>query len=403
MEIRELLIEAGKQLRHDFEELKRSNPHYGERGAEAEEIVRSFLNDHLPKRFAAGSGIVIDEVNEISRQSDVLVYDALNSFVYRKGSRVLILPSDNVAAVFEVKSRLDKAQLKDAAEKIASVKRLKKTPITALDQPVISHPLTMTRTLGVVFAFESSTSLETLAENLAEVNGELNALHWIDLVVVLDKGVIGYAIQMPFSSEFQGDLGGACVEDFPIPPYYVHLYSEDCGELTLNRLFMKLMAHLTIYRKRSALSQDAVIGQKTKQVTTIRAYQYDLEGRLRDTDEYHMVGNFHGPTIRFNLFRKTDNLFLGQIGWIPWQDGAVVSYSGMLPPPVIFQHFGAMSGRGPLVISPGDPQNSIWLSSVLRLGTEEFETIVRRFNGEIEARREDEPGGSLDFIPDVVE
>lgn len=45
----------------------------------------------------------------------MIIYDALNSPVYRSGTKLQILPRDNVAAVIEVKSKLNKDQLTDAA------------------------------------------------------------------------------------------------------------------------------------------------------------------------------------------------------------------------------------------------------------------------------------------------
>ena len=168
--VSDLFSQAGDHLRAEFENVKNSNPHYAESGAEVEIILKDFLNEHIPKRFAADSGLVIDVEDNISLQTDVIIYDAINSPVYRKGERVLILPNDNVAAVIEVKSRLNKRELEDAAKKISSVKKLKTTPITGVDQPVTFSPLVNTKTMGVVFAYESSTSLETLANNLKEIN-----------------------------------------------------------------------------------------------------------------------------------------------------------------------------------------------------------------------------------------
>ena len=209
MNIQELISQAGKHLRSEFELIKASNPHFAERGAEAEIILKDFLNSHLPKRFAADTGIVIDEDNNISSQTDVIIYDALNSPIYRKGERILILPNDNVASVIEVKSMLSKAEIEDASKKIASVKKLKKTPVTSADQPVTFSSLITTKTLGVVFAYDSVTSLVTLAENLREINQSMPSDHWVDIVVVLDKGVIGYTMQLPFSSNFPGWFAGS--------------------------------------------------------------------------------------------------------------------------------------------------------------------------------------------------
>ena len=65
-------------------------------------------------------------------------------------------------------------------------------------------PLITTRPLGAVFAYEATTSLDALAENLREINAAYSSDHWIDLVVVLDKGVIGYSVQMMFSPTLRG-------------------------------------------------------------------------------------------------------------------------------------------------------------------------------------------------------
>ena len=52
MNIKELISQAGKLLRKEFEYIKNTNPHYGERGAETEKILRDFLNQHLPNTTA---------------------------------------------------------------------------------------------------------------------------------------------------------------------------------------------------------------------------------------------------------------------------------------------------------------------------------------------------------------
>ena len=104
--------------------------HAGEKGAEVEDILKQFLNEHLPQRFRAGSGIVLDTENSPSRQQDVIVYDALSSPLYRYAPKTQIIPMDAVVSVIEVKSSLTKAELEDASQKIASCKRLKKRAMT---------------------------------------------------------------------------------------------------------------------------------------------------------------------------------------------------------------------------------------------------------------------------------
>jgi hypothetical protein len=100
--VSELIQNAAEQLRADCDNIRRTNPHYGEQGEEVEEIVKKFLNDYMPKRFRAGSGFVLDAENQMSRQCDVIVYDQLLSPIYRPSDRTQILPNHHVASVIEV-------------------------------------------------------------------------------------------------------------------------------------------------------------------------------------------------------------------------------------------------------------------------------------------------------------
>ena len=377
--IQDLIREAARHLRAEFEEIKNTNPHFAERGAEADSILRKFLNDHLPKRFAADTGLVVDEDGGVSSQCDVVIYDAIDSPIYRRGQRVLILPSDNVAVTIEVKSNLNKAELEDAAKKIASVKALKRSPLSSVDQPVTHSPFVMTRTLGVVFAYEAMTSLDTLAENLATINESYSSDHWIDLVVVLDKGVVGYGVQMVFTPDLAGWHGGPATDNFMVPPFYVHLIREELGDLTLNRFFVSLTGHLTFYRRRSAVRFDSLLGQEPMQAMTFRGYQYNLNRQLVAADAYHHQKPFKAKT-RFNIKNTKQGRLVGQIGWIPWQDGAVITYSGEIPAPIVLGAY-CDAAKAKTMLVPV-PDSSRTLSSVLALSEERFVDIAKSMSGD---------------------
>lgn len=380
--LRNLISQAGRHLRSEFEEIKLGNPHYAERGAETEIILRDFLNTHLPKRYLAEMGIVIDSEDKISKQMDIIIYDALNSPVYRKGPRVSIIQSDNVASIIEVKSKLNKDELVDAAEKIASVKSLKKSPLTNVDQPVTMSDLIVTQTLGVVFAYDSSTSLETLAKNLQEVNSKYPSNHWIDIVVVLDKGIIGYTLQKLFEENFAGWFSQAIPDDFVIPPFFIHLVTEELGELTLNKFFFQLVTHLTFFRKKSTVSFERLMGRQSTECRTVCAYQFNLKRKLVDVEEFHQAGKFNGPKLRYNLFAKNDKKFNGQIGWIPWQDGAVISYSGRINPMIIFGSYFKNINQKLLFIRVYEDAD-FWISPVIPISQDKFVSITETLSNDI--------------------
>lgn len=373
--IKELLSSAGKKLKADFEYLKETNPHYAERGTEAQEILIKFLNIHLPKRYAASSGIIIDNQNNVSPQVDVIVYDSVNSPIYRKDERVMILPSDNVAAAIEVKSNLSKKELADAAEKIKRTKNLNKTPITNVDQDVTKGGLTITQSLGVVFAFNSSTSLETLTENIAEINKNIEAYCWIDLVVVLDKGIISYAVKQPLNPSISGSFGGIpCPNPIPIP-YYLTLGKLELGENTINEFLARILSHLTFFRKRSSIDLSVVMGGATREMMVINSYQFNSKGEVSLADEDHMPGKFHFESNIY-FYKKEDNSYLGSMGLVKWKDGSVIFYSGHIMPFVVISPFYKTCEVKEGQIFPTGGNANDWASMVLPIQVDLFEKVV---------------------------
>lgn len=379
---REILQAAAEQLRQDFEEIRKCNPHAGEGGAEAELILAQFLRERIPKRFDVQSGVVLGTNGAVSKQTDLIVYDALNSPVYRKGSRIHILPRDNVAAVIEVKSKLNKKELADAAVKIASVKAMRPSPISELDQPATSNRMIMANTLGVVFAYESYTSMDALAENLREINEQYDSKEWIDLVVVLGKGILSYAVQIPFGRNFQGWFGGPTDDEFLVSAIYVHLTKNEDKSLVLNHFYLKLISHLAFFRNRTTLDFDGLLGREEKQIMTIQGYQYDLKRKLVPVEKSHESANFQNPKIRFNLYSKRDRNFLGQVCYLPWQDGAVITCSVTFSHQVVFQHYFTVLKQKAKFMRSGGNYN-MWLSSVVSVTENEFILASTSINPEI--------------------
>jgi len=194
----EIFAKAAKKLREDFGELS-TVPHNALKGHEAEKKVRTFLAGHPPKRFGVSSGFIIDHDNSPSKQLDVIIYDAYNCPVYRVSDDAAIFPSDNVAAVVQVKARLDKARLSEAFENIASVKSLAKSEMPDLQGRI--------QTVGCVFAFKSSLTMAKLASHHVEEVRSKGLGHHIDLILVLDRGIITLAMKPP------GDDWGAVILD----------------------------------------------------------------------------------------------------------------------------------------------------------------------------------------------
>jgi hypothetical protein len=100
-------------------------PHAGEFGRAREEIVREFLRQQLPKRFGVGTGFVIDVHGNVSKQTDVIVYDSQACPVFSSAGGAQLFPCEGVVCVGQIKSNVkSKAEYHDALMNLQSVKIL---------------------------------------------------------------------------------------------------------------------------------------------------------------------------------------------------------------------------------------------------------------------------------------
>lgn len=277
-----IFAQAAHKLRQDFEELS-IIPHRGLKGNEAEKLVRKFLAEHLPKRFDVGSGFIIDYFNNVSKQTDVIVYDALNCPVYRASEDASIFPSDNVAAVIEVKSKLDKEQLTLSVENILATKKLAKT------QPPENTFFT-SQTIGCLFAFESSISLDKIVEHYSNLIKKYSIGHHIDIIHVLDKGIItiwsrpqGFSVWGMYLHE---GINRKLTEGL-----HLALAVQELGEDSLDAFLRYLLTHLTFFRGVvdhpgfDWSSNSSFEGTKLTHLATI-CYETDPELRKQKMEKY---------------------------------------------------------------------------------------------------------------------
>lgn len=85
--------------------IKKHNPTIG---ILTEEILRSFLRTYLPKSVSVEQGFILSENGEISKQCDILIYDSNTYAPFYRLNDIVIIPSDSVIAVIEVKTTLTK-------------------------------------------------------------------------------------------------------------------------------------------------------------------------------------------------------------------------------------------------------------------------------------------------------
>jgi hypothetical protein len=223
-------------------------PHAATRGALYEQLIRDFLSEYLPQQFYVGTGQVVGstlslnpegEITSVSRQTDVVIFDALHHPILLP--KYELFPIEGTLATIEVKSKLGKSELvgdeksAGALKNIASVKSLGSW---ARDQSVISdfiepsllnkqqapdckglfkglgiipmsqeekaqqeseelqrrqqynRELDQKYPLGVVLAFKTETSAETLLKNWQVWNAQCEIRHRTEIIYILKQNLL---------------------------------------------------------------------------------------------------------------------------------------------------------------------------------------------------------------------
>ena len=155
-------------------------------GTAAEQPVRDQLEQILPRGIAVGEGFVIDSYGGTSRQQDVILYerDICPVFSVNNTPQATYYPCEGVIAVGEVKSSLDTASLRDAFQKVASVKQLRRHVVHEfMPNPTTGEPIPSNRDYltthgdSIIHLNEDSGRQEQLSIFGFILTGELQLKH----------------------------------------------------------------------------------------------------------------------------------------------------------------------------------------------------------------------------------
>ena len=98
--------------------------HTGEFGTYRELVSKEFLKSFIPRKLDIGTGFVISP-NDKSTQCDLIIYDSSITPFLQSNELQRFYPVETVVGIGEIKSVMTKAQLKQAINKLAKVKKMK--------------------------------------------------------------------------------------------------------------------------------------------------------------------------------------------------------------------------------------------------------------------------------------
>ena len=287
------------------------------------DALNQTLNQLLGWPFRAATGFARDVEGQKTDIFGTLIYTVSQS---QPIPEPLNVNADNLACVIDVAESMDVEQLRAAYERVACAKRLKKTPAPSI--PDVPHT---TVTLGIILTRDTAVPIEILAEELDRLNRQHPDREWTDMVVVLSKGIINYAIQFPGENVVGDFLPPAerATERYS-PPFYVIIIIRPTQVFTFNKMYSFLVAHLMIFSPGAELANWAQVLEGTpKEGMTLTGYQYNLSGNLMPVPR-QFYNDRYIPPRPFHIEDQQGNL-LSTLQFLPWQDGGVVLLKGKLP------------------------------------------------------------------------
>lgn len=130
--------------------------HPSAKGDAAELQWRRMLEDYLPERYCVAKGFVLDCDGKLSQQIDVIVYDRQYSPLLFNQDETRYVPAESVYALLEVKQELNPGNILYAGDKIASVRRLRRTSAEIPHAGGVYKPKKPIPILGGILTLDSS-------------------------------------------------------------------------------------------------------------------------------------------------------------------------------------------------------------------------------------------------------
>jgi hypothetical protein len=334
-------------------------------GIKLEEVLASTLNRFLTWPFRTSAAYITDTEGTTTEPFPIMIY---TSSQHEAPPDPIHVHADTVACVFHLVNTLTVEELHIAYEKIATVKRLKRTPLPQVEFARTDAPL------SIVFAVDSREPLEKVAEQMMLINKTHPSSEWPDMVVILTRGTVNYAVQFE-GDPIAGDFLLPSLTDFPVMAMYVHIVGHSLGLFSLNKVCSLVFMQLQVFSPGTTLpDQKTDLEGVSPFRITLGAYQFNLKRQLVPVPEEMYVDR--GSSLRYLPLRIEDRKgkLLSHLRFIPWQDGGAIRVIGRLPLEGILVFLGPLA-RNAQAIKRSDGA----ISSVLPIGEAQFREMVNRF------------------------
>ncbi|GAA1143134.1 hypothetical protein GCM10009630_46970 [Kribbella jejuensis] len=207
VKLADLIANAAQIMKLDLARIRLATKRAELKGGAAEEVLAKFLKQRLPGSLGITRGHVVDANGGLSKQADVIIYDALRTPILFESALDGwdVVPAEGVVAVIEVKMHLTAADIPSVVANCDSVMQLRRDAYIGRAVQTIEAYGSRWSELPIyysVFAYESDGMY---AAELNELLSSHALQDRIGSVCYLDRGVSLHA-----------DLSGAAAALVPV-------------------------------------------------------------------------------------------------------------------------------------------------------------------------------------------
>jgi len=195
--LREIFLGLQQEMTASLSSTRQAVPHPVAKGSAGELQWQTMLNNYLPERYFVDNAFVLDCEGNLSDQIDIVIYDRQYSPFLFNQNLVRYIPAESVYAVLEVRQEIDSGNVKYAGEKVASVRRLRRTTVPIPHAAGVHEAKEPGVILGGLLTLDSSWK-PPLAEPFIESIASLADDERLDIGCVLQSG--------GFTVSYEGDV-----------------------------------------------------------------------------------------------------------------------------------------------------------------------------------------------------
>ncbi|MEK7099380.1 MAG: DUF6602 domain-containing protein [Patescibacteria group bacterium] len=161
--------------------------HDGTLGDSTEDSWIELLQQYLPTRYRVAKAFAVDYLGNTTDQLDCLIYDAHFTPVLFGRDRHLYVPAEAVYATFEIKQTISAKHLNAAADKVASLRALKRTSAPLESSHGINPAKPLFPILGGLLGM-NATWKDGLGKSFLSQHNGLTGDRLLDLVLTAESG-----------------------------------------------------------------------------------------------------------------------------------------------------------------------------------------------------------------------